>query len=174
MTGARLTISAVSTVRGQHPWAGSITPEGLVRAGSLDGVRDRRVTLRFASPTTFKSKGANVPFPLPGLVFGSLLNRWNAHCDLQLHPDARRFAEEMVAASKYQLRSRFVAFAEGQRGAATGCTGFCRYTALNRDPGPSERVTDQAGAVTGRRTDVQGTIANYVRTYYHRHRWTDH
>jgi CRISPR-associated endoribonuclease Cas6 len=34
-----------------------------------------RLTLHFASPATFKSGGLHVPVPLPGLVFGGLLER---------------------------------------------------------------------------------------------------
>ncbi|WP_084639562.1 CRISPR system precrRNA processing endoribonuclease RAMP protein Cas6 [Geitlerinema sp. PCC 9228] len=35
------------------------------------------ITLRFLSPTSFKQQGNIQPFPLPELVFGSLLRRWH-------------------------------------------------------------------------------------------------
>ncbi len=41
-------------------------------------------TLKFLSPTTFRD-GYNVkPFPVPELVFGSLINTWNAHSSYEL------------------------------------------------------------------------------------------
>lgn len=116
-----------------HQWAGQATPQALVTAGSLESQATRRVMLRFASPTTFRSQGSNVPFPLPDLVFGSLLNRWNAFAPVTLHPDARRFAEARIVASKYRLQSKFVEFARGQRGAAVGCMGTCRYVIQSGD-----------------------------------------
>jgi len=53
---------------------------GLQRGGweelmGLAGVGE--VCLRFISPTSFKQAGEIQPFPLPELVFGGLLRRWN-------------------------------------------------------------------------------------------------
>lgn len=43
------------------------------------------LTLRFLSPTSFKFKGRHIqPMPLPELVFGSLLRRWNAFAPKEL------------------------------------------------------------------------------------------
>jgi CRISPR-associated endoribonuclease Cas6 len=139
---ARLTLADVplqvrgSTTDGEaHRWAGTDTFEGLVQRHTLGAHIPRRVGLHFASPTLFRSAEMNVPLPLPGLVFGGLLDKWNAFAPLQLHPDVRRFAEECLAISRYRLETRAVAFGEdGQRGAVAGCVGDCTY---------AMRVTDR-------------------------------
>ena len=91
----------------------------------------RRVGLRFASPTLFRSADKNVPLPLPGLVFGGLLDRWNAFAPIQVHPEVRRFAEECLAIGRYRLETVAVRFGEeGQHGAVAGCVGRCSYAIL--------------------------------------------
>lgn len=95
------------------------------------GEQGRSVTLEFASPTTFKSGRVHVPVPLPHLVFGSLVERWNAFSPVALSPDVRRFGAEMVALSRYQLRSAAVGHkGEGLR---VGGVGRATYTALSGD-----------------------------------------
>lgn len=95
------------------------------------GEQGRSVTLEFASPTTFKSGGINVPVPLPNLVFGSLVERWNAFGSVALSPEVRRFGAEMVALSRYSLRSAAVGHkGEGLR---IGGVGRATYSALSGD-----------------------------------------
>lgn len=95
------------------------------------GERGRSVTLEFASPTTFKSGGVHMPVPLPNLVFGSLVERWNAFSPVALSPDVRRFGAEMVALSRYQLRS--VAVGHKGDGLRVGGVGRATYAALSGD-----------------------------------------
>jgi CRISPR-associated endoribonuclease Cas6 len=66
----------------------------------------RRLTLQLTSPTTFKSAGKHVPVPLPTLVFGSLLERWNAFAPVAFPPEVKRYAEECLAISKYDLQTK--------------------------------------------------------------------
>jgi CRISPR-associated endoribonuclease Cas6 len=87
--------------------------------------------LSFATPTTFRSGGKNVPLPLPELVFGSLLDRWQAFAPLAVNPELRRFAAEQVAVARYRLRSRVLPFKPGAM--QVGFTGECHYVALRRD-----------------------------------------
>ena len=91
----------------------------------------RRVTLKFTSPTTFKSRGMHVPVPLPGLVFGSLLNRWNAFAPVVFPDEVRRYAEECLAISRYKLQSRSVPMKSS--GLRMGGTGEVTYVTLNYD-----------------------------------------
>jgi CRISPR-associated endoribonuclease Cas6 len=72
-----------------------------------------------------------VPLPLPGLVFGSLLERWNAFAPIAFPPEARRYAEECLAVSRYELSSRPVPVKS--RGLRVGGVGQVTYTALNYD-----------------------------------------
>ena len=93
-----------------------------------------RLALRFASPTVFRSSGVNVPLPLPGLVFEGLARRWNAFGPLRIPPEVRRFADERMVISRYQLRTERVTFGdEGERGAYPGFVGVCGYAFRGRD-----------------------------------------
>ena len=117
-----------------HRWAGEDTFEGLVQRHTLAPSVPPRVGLRLASPTLFRSADKNVPLPLPGLVFGGLLDKWNAFAPIQLHPDVRRFAQECLAVSRYRLETLPVSFGEdGRRGAVAGCVGTCTYAIQVRD-----------------------------------------
>ena len=102
-------VSAMTCDPTLNPWTGQTTYEQLaatqlLRSDSLP----RQVTLDFASPTAFKSKEINIPMPMPGLVFGSLVERWNAFSPVTLSPDMRRYGEEMVSLFRYKLETRSV------------------------------------------------------------------
>jgi CRISPR-associated endoribonuclease Cas6 len=125
-------LSEVICDANHHPWSGSTTYEELA-AGQLLGSAQstRHVTLKFASPTAFKSAGMTIPVPMPNLVFGSLVERWNSFSPVTLSPDMRRFGEEMVAISRYRLESRVL---EQKNGALRiGAVGQATYTALGGD-----------------------------------------
>jgi CRISPR-associated endoribonuclease Cas6 len=125
---------ALAEVPGAHPWAGADTFETLAGRHTLETHIPHRVSLRFASPTLFRSKDMNVPLPAPGLVFGGLLDKWNAFAPFQLHPDTRRFAEDCLAVSRYRLQTRQVVFGENSgRGAVAGFVGHCSYAIRARD-----------------------------------------
>lgn len=116
----------------QHGWTGRSSYEGLAAAQLLQSdAPARQVTLEFASPTAFKSKEMTVPVPLPGLVFGSLVERWNAFSPIVLTPEMRRYGEEVMAISRYKLESRSV----GQKGDGLriGGVGQVTYRALAGD-----------------------------------------
>jgi CRISPR-associated endoribonuclease Cas6 len=70
---AQFTIRGISAMPGSSPWVGSSSYELLFKTPP---VRDD-ITLQFQSPTSFKQEIGIQPFPLPELVFGSLLRRWN-------------------------------------------------------------------------------------------------
>lgn len=146
-TGDTLTFEGVDfTVEGQEP-KGDLTPSPwsasddyqslaaryLLPAGASP---DNRWTLLFASPTAFKAQGQTQPLPLPGLVFGSLVRRWNAFAPVALPEDGvQRYAEEMVVVSSFNLKSA-PGWDRGrgeQRGLRIGCIGNVTYHAQNRD-----------------------------------------
>lgn len=113
------------------PWTGSTTYEELAGRQLAGDAPSRTVRLEFASPTSFKSREMNIPVPLPGLVFGSLVERWNAFSPIALSPELRRFGEELVAISAYRLHSQPVV----QKNAALriGGVGEVTYRALGGD-----------------------------------------
>jgi len=92
----------------------------------------RRLTLRFTSPTVFKSDGRQLPFPLPDLVFGSLLEHWNASdsAPTPLPAEARKYARECLRPGRFDLRSRFLRL-HGEP--FRGFTGRVTFHTLNYD-----------------------------------------
>lgn len=79
------------------------------------------IELQFLSPTSFKQAQAIQPFPLPELVFGSLLRRWNAFAPVQLQFPA---VEWKGLTSAYELKTH--AF-KMKGGAEIGTHGWVRY-----------------------------------------------
>ena len=129
VTGATLDPAA-------HPWAGQISYQDLAGRYLLGGqAPPPYLTLEFASPTTFRSGGKFLPLPLPELVFGSLLDRWQTFSPVALNPETRRFAAEAVALSRYRLRTRGMPYKRGGGGGNTliGFSGQVAFRALNRD-----------------------------------------
>ena len=97
--GGRYRVRAV--LQEDHPWAGLTTWPRLFGAESCADA-----PLRFASPTFFRRKGANYPLPEPKLVFGSLIERWNAHAPLAVPEPVATVLTERLTLRYLQLRSR--------------------------------------------------------------------
>ena len=134
LAGAPLRVTEIATETDQHPWAGRATYADLVQQYTLaPGQHPRSVTLRFASPTLFRSGGRDLPLPLPHLVFHGYLNKWNGFSPLSLPEEAKRYAEECVALSRFKLRSHLVSFEQGGKGANVGFTGEARFRFLVGD-----------------------------------------
>ncbi|MBX0330709.1 CRISPR system precrRNA processing endoribonuclease RAMP protein Cas6, partial [Oscillochloris sp. ZM17-4] len=116
----------------QHDWASHASYEQIA-APLLDRPADlpMRWDIQFASPVTFRRRGVNLPFPMPELVFGSLLDKWNAFAPISLPDEVRRFAEERLAVSRYELRT----LAGPTSGGALqiGAVGRCTYVAVGHD-----------------------------------------
>ena len=133
LDGHTFTVEQALTCQESDPWAGQATWQELSSPWLLkrEPVSDR-VALEWASATTFRSGGMLVPLPLPGLVFGSLLDRWNAFAPLALHEDLRRYAEECVAVERYRLQTRALPLKKDSL--QIGFVGECAYRLLRRDP----------------------------------------
>lgn len=130
--GHTFTVIAAACDAQQDSWTGYTTYEELASGQLLQREQPtRQVALEFASPTAFKSAGLTVPVPMPALVFGSLVERWNAFSPVTLSPEMRRFGEEMVALSRYRLESRVVE----QKNSALriGGVGQATYVAVGGD-----------------------------------------
>lgn len=93
---------------------------------------DARIGLQFASPTAFKQSGKAQLFPLPDLVFGSLLEKWNAFAPVALPDETRRFASECLAVSRFDIETHAAPF-KGEGAIKSGAVGKVTYVALNHD-----------------------------------------
>ncbi len=125
-------ITAISTDTRVNPWAGQSSYEGLAAPALLNtNEGPGRWVIEFAAPVTFRRGGINVPLPTPDLVFGSLLDKWNALAPLSLPESVRSFAAEQLAVSRFDLRSVGEPIKNGAW--QIGALGRCTYTALNHD-----------------------------------------
>ena len=127
-----LTVQAAAWQPQGHPWAAATTYTELA-AGYLMPNRppDRHLALLFTSPTAFRTNGHNTALPTPELVFGSLLNRWNAFSPLTFPPEMRRYAAECLVASRFELSSRV---APGKDSSfRVGAVGQATYTSTHYD-----------------------------------------
>ncbi len=144
--GVRLVVEGATLDSSIHPWAGQTTYQALLRECLRGGESlPRQLELEFFSPTAFHSGGRNVPLPLPDLVYGSLVERWNDFSPVAVSPEVRRFAQECVAISRHELSTRAVA-GKGD-GIQIGFVGRCRYVVLRADPywlGLLHALTDYA------------------------------
>jgi CRISPR-associated endoribonuclease Cas6 len=115
-----------------HPWASLTSYQKIGAPYLLAKVSaPRRISFKITSPTSFKSKGMHMPIPLPELVFGSLLDRWNLFAPIAFPPEVRRYAGECLAVSRYKLYSRSVPMKS--RGVRMGGMGEITYVSLNYD-----------------------------------------
>jgi len=130
-----LAVRGVATQEGEHPWAGRASYSELVQRHTLGpGPSPRAVELDFASPTVFRSQGEDLPLPLPSLVFGSYLQKWNAFATLTLPEEAARYARECILLGRFELRSHLVSYEAGDRGASVAIPGRCAFASAWRTP----------------------------------------
>lgn len=121
-----------SAEMGTAAWAGSTNYQDLATDHLISSTSpQKRISLQFTSPTAFRSQERVMPLPLPGLVFGSLVNRWNAFAPLALPEEVKRYADECLAISRFNLRSRVASLKDG--GQRVGAVGAVTYTTLNYD-----------------------------------------
>ncbi|GAC1436139.1 MAG: CRISPR-associated endoribonuclease Cas6 [Burkholderiaceae bacterium] len=131
LDGTVFSVEGATLDQAQQPWAGSMDWNALVGLEQVGrALPAHRLQVEFGGPTTFRSNGRNIPLPLPELVFGSLLDRWNAFAPITFPPDLRRFAGECLVLGRYRLDASWIALFNGGE---TAFTGQCVFTATNRD-----------------------------------------
>lgn len=90
-------------------WAGRATYNGLIQQYQNERV-EKYIKLKIITPTSFHSKGHNMPFPLPLLVFQSLIMRWEALSGVPLPEDLLAFVEHFVMLSRYKGETEILTF----------------------------------------------------------------
>ncbi len=117
----------------RHSWAAQSSFEDLSARWLLArATPESRIGLQFASPTAFKQAGKQQLFPLPDLVFGNLLEKWNAFAPVALPDETRRFAAECLAASRFEIETHAAPF-KNEGAVKIGTVGRVSYSALNKD-----------------------------------------
>ncbi len=91
---------------------------------------ERIIPFRFLTPTAFKNGKMNVPLPIPRLMFGGYLRKWNTFAPEGLRIDESLLAEveESVLISRHDIESRTLALGTMKM---VGFTGECALTASN-------------------------------------------
>jgi len=108
-----------------HPWARKINFDELYRKWALvEEDLPSKIRVKFFSPTTFRSSGRNTPFPLPKLVFQSLLSRWNRYACTHPSSELRDIIEDEMTLSRYELRTRMMDFGKYRQ---VGFVGECEF-----------------------------------------------
>lgn len=122
-----LATSLVST-SGSDSWAGYTSFGQLAggggMAGGLEALRNS-ATLIFASPTAFSFGKRKIPLPLPDLVFGSLLKKWNTFSPVQLPVNLLGlFREQLVISEVRNLNTQMLDFGRYKEKGFTGRVTF--------------------------------------------------
>ncbi len=121
-----LVVEGCDTSTEAHPLAGVVSPTEMAAKHMLEGqTPPDRITMHFASPTTFRSSGRELPLPMPQMVFGGYLDRWNANVSTQLDRELRKFVEECVVIHRYDLQTTPVRLEFGAP--LTGFVGRCQF-----------------------------------------------
>jgi CRISPR-associated endoribonuclease Cas6 len=137
-------LEAVYSESAQHAWAGRLNYAELAKQVEHPQ-RNHQLMLRFVSPTTFHSKGLDVPLPIPTLIFRSLIERWNAFAPLALAPHLLTFVEQYVAVTKYQTKTVMLT---GKPGSGhIGFVGDVMFTIKTDNPGLRKHDADLASVL---------------------------
>ncbi|NJM60705.1 MAG: CRISPR system precrRNA processing endoribonuclease RAMP protein Cas6 [Oscillatoriales cyanobacterium RU_3_3] len=103
----------------------------------------KSIELEFLSPTSFKQIKTVQPFPLPELVFGSLLRRWNAFA-----PELLQFpaVEWSAVTASFELQTRALKM---KGGAEIGAVGWVKYQFSDAEQAKIAAVLAQFAAFSG-------------------------
>lgn len=130
--GCEFAVAGVCSTTSEHGWAGRATYGELLGRALARGMEaNRTISLELATPLAFRTRGMNMPLPLPALLFGSLAERWNTFSPYPLPGDVRRVAEEEVAVSSFVLMSAQSMYKDG--GLQIGGYGRIKYRYLGKD-----------------------------------------
>lgn len=120
LESAIFSLVEVVTEPNSSPWARFDSFESLWERA----IPQRRIVLQFLSPTAFRSKGRNMLFPQPELVFGSYLSKWNAYSPISFDDSIRSQVFPHLTTIRYKLQSHILDFNTHKE---VGFEGMCAY-----------------------------------------------
>ena len=130
--GLRWRVVGAATRGDSHPWAGRVGAQQLAEEHLLNRAPPVRWQVTLAAPTAFHGAEGHIPFPLPNLLVGSWLRRWQAFGPVQLPVETVAWAWQRLAVSAYRLKTRPV---RDRHRTAIGCVGRLTLRALRMKPG---------------------------------------
>lgn len=127
--------SILGTPQSTQPWANFCNYQQLYERASS---QERKLTLQFYTPTTFRQGKYDSAMPTPERVFGSLLRRWNHYSGLEfptnivevLQPSYFNIRTEMVTDPRSQFQHTGAKPHPGTQFA--GCVGKVTYQILGK------------------------------------------
>jgi CRISPR-associated endoribonuclease Cas6 len=112
------------------PWIGWQTIGELVEQEEAS----KSATLVFASPTSFSFGRRKIPLPLPELVFGGLLRKWNAFSPAPFPRELQGMFKEQLAISEIRnLNTRMLDFGRYKEKGFTGQVTFEALGSWNQE-----------------------------------------
>ena len=115
---------------GEHPWARGSSYQALADQYFKSSKQPAdALEVEFVSPTTFHSD-VHVPLPIPEMVLGSWLERWNHFAPASLPRKTGELEEARLALSRYKLETRAVHY---EKATWIGFAGRCRFRILSED-----------------------------------------
>lgn len=124
-------VDDVFTHRAEHEWAGETSFTEI--AESFSDKSERQLRMEFVSPTAFRNNNLDICLPMPGQVFRSLWEKWNAFApeSMQVHELWPQFSSDCILVEELTaVNTTHWEFAEGTRGAATGFTGTVGFSLI--------------------------------------------
>jgi CRISPR-associated endoribonuclease Cas6 len=118
-------VDDIATKPAEHEWAGAATFSEIAQVAALTSA-ENQVRMEFTSPTAFRSNGLDVCLPIPGQIFRSLWEKWNAFAPepMQVHENWPNFANDCILVNELTaVNSTHWDFSDGNGRSATGFTG---------------------------------------------------
>ncbi len=127
--------SILGTPQSTQPWADFCKYDQLFEQASA---QDRKLTLKFYTPTAFRQGKYDSAMPTPERVFGSLLRRWNHYSGLEfpvdileaLQPSYFDIRTEVATDPRSQFRPTGAKISSCKQ--FTGCVGKVTYQVLGQ------------------------------------------
>ncbi len=129
-------VESLSSSPREQPWADRNNYDDLFR-GWLTARPPKSIRLQFATPTAFHSKSLAVPLPIPSLIFGSLLSRWNSFAPAPLSPSLTLFIDQFVEVRHCNIQTYSVTLSDGSQ--HSGFTGEVDFSIVPSNPGLKKR-----------------------------------
>jgi CRISPR-associated endoribonuclease Cas6 len=120
LESAIFSLTDVITEPNNSPWAKFDSFHSLWERS----IPQRKITLQFLSPTAFRSKGRNIIFPEPELVFSSYLSKWNAYSPISFDDSLKSRIFPQLIATRYKLQSHILDFKTYKE---VGFEGVCTF-----------------------------------------------